>query len=241
MTATRWAALTTAGLLFALLVGCSGSTDPSAAPSGWNSTDTRLWKQDVDTSQVFRNMKNLNTMGVGEPVTLEPGGLSQEQFNQAIKESLMELFRTNPDVVDSLFQAHSVSKLENAELGGDAVQENGQLKPELLNKFKKQAYDAINNNYREPSLTEGISGITYPDSLRTEENSGQVMLQVHIDTSGAVDAVEVVEGTHPTLNAIAMKAATQTSWNPAYVKENGEWVAREAWGRSPINFPAPRN
>jgi TonB family protein len=241
MTATRWAALATVGLLFAFLVGCSGSTDPSAAPSGWNRTDTRLWKQGVDTSQVFRDMENLNTMGVGEPVALEPGGLSQEQFNQAIKESLMELFRANPDVVDSLFQAHATSKLENADLSGDAVQENGQLKPELLNKFKKQAYEAINENYREPSLTEGISGITYPDSLRTRENSGQVMLQVHIDTTGAVNAVEVVEGTHPILNAIAMKAATQTNWNPAYVKEGEQWVGREAWGRSPINFPAPRN
>jgi len=226
-----------------LLAGCSGGGDPTAPPSGWQATETRMWHSDVDTAEVFPNLQDLSTMGVtsGE-FTLEQGGLSQDQFRDAIKRSLVRLYRNNPALVDTLFEAHAVSVLEDADLSGDVVQEGGQLKPKLLQTNKKKAYQAITDHFREPQREETPDNIPYPDSLRRDEDaSGEVQLQVHIDTSGVVDAVEAIRTVHPTLDAIAMKAATETTWEPAYELRDGDWVPVPSWARFSVPFPAPRN
>lgn len=243
MAATRWIATTLTGLLL-VLAGCGGGGgDPTAPPSGWKASETQMWKDGVDTSEVFRDLSSLSSMGVlEEDFALSAGGVDQEQFTNAIKQSLENLYRSNPTIVDSLFDEHAASKFEDADLSGTVVKD-GQLKPKLLNEYKNKAFKTIQDHYKQPKLQDGVSGITYPDSLRTQENSGRVELQMHVDSTGSVDAVEVIEGTHPTLNAIAMKAATETSWEPGYVRQGAgeDWQPRPGWGRSPITFPAPRN
>ena len=241
MVATRWIAPTLTGLLL-ILAGCGGGGgDPAAPPSGWNATETRMWASDVDTSEVFRNLGSLEAMGIiGEDVALSSGSVSQEQFQNAVKRSLLELYRSNPAVVDSLFEEHAVPVLQDADLGSDIVEED-KIKQKILDKFGQKALKAVDEHYEQPIIQEGITGLPYPDSLRTEENSGRVEVQVHVTADGTVDAVEVVEGTHPTLNAIIMRAAaTETTWNPAYVTEDGEQTSYSGWGRLSTNFPAPR-
>jgi hypothetical protein len=240
MLATRWIATTFTGLLL-VLTGCGGGPDPAAPPSDWNATETRMWAPDVDTSEVFRNLSSLEAMGIlEEGGTLSSGSISQEQFQRAVKQNLLELYRSNPTVVDSLFEEHAVPVLEGAELGSDAVEE-GKIKQKLLDKYSQKALKAIDEHYEQPIIQEGITGLPYPDSLRTEENSGRVEVQVHVTADGTVNAVEVVEGTHPTLNAIIMRAAaTETTWNPAYVTEGGEQTPYPGWGRLSTNVPAPR-
>lgn len=237
----RWIATVLTGLF--LVLGCSGGGNPAAPPDGWQTTDTRWWKDGADTSKVFHNLDSLTSMGVVEETTkLAPGSeVTQETFNAAIKRSLIRLYRNNPMIVDSLFEEYAAPKLEGVDLGGDLFSDNGQLKPKILQGNKKKAYEAITEYFREPQRQKGASNIPYPDSLRRdEEASGEVELQVHIDTSGAVNAVEVTRSVHPTLDAIAMKAATRTQWEPAYVLVDGEWKPRPAWVRFPITFPAPR-
>lgn len=241
MAATRWIAIPLTGLLL-ILAGCGGGSGPAAPPSGWEASETRMWKEGVDTSEVFRDLNSLSSMGIlEEDFALSSGQITQEQFTNAIKQSLENLYRTNPTLVDSLFKEHAASELEGADLSGNVIAD-GQLEPKLLNEYKKAAFKEIEDHYRQPQLKEGVSGITYPDTLRTEENSGRVEIQMHIDSTGAVDAVEVIEGTHPTLDAIAMKAATETTWEPGYVRRGAgeEWKPKPGWGRSPIDFPAPR-
>lgn len=199
-----------------------------------------MWHQDADTSVVFRDLSSLSAMGIQDTeLALGSGTITQEQFQKAIKRSLEELYRSNPVIVDSLFENYAVPELTDAELGSDAV-EGGELKTKLLEKYRSAAFKAIDNHYEQPKMQKGITDLPYPDSLRTEENSGRVQVQVHVNEDGVVDAVEVVEGTHPTLNAIIMKAATETTWNPAYVTEDQEQVPRGGWGRISANFPAPR-
>ena len=238
MDAARWIAPLFVGLFF-FLAGCSGGgTGPAEPPSGWEATETRMWKTGVDTSMVFRDMQNLSEMGVlGTEFALTSGGISPAQFESAIKRSLMKLYRSNPVLVDTLFERHAAPKLQGADLSSPV--EDGKLKPELLNKYKKRALKSIRENYQRPQLKKGISNIAYPDSLRRRDVSGTVTLQMHVDTSGAVDAVEVVNSVHPTLDAIAMKAATRTTWEPAYEMVDREWQPREGWGRSPISFRVP--
>jgi TonB family protein len=199
-----------------------------------------MWMQGVDTSQVFRNMQSLSAMGIlAEEFALSGGSITQDQFQKAIKRNLAELYRSNPTIVDSLFERYAAPELENVELGSDAVQ-GGKLKQKLLDKHTSAAFKAIDEHYEQPAMQKGIEGLAYPDTLRTEENSGEVQVQLHVNESGQVDAVEVVEGTHPILNGIVMKAATQTTWAPAYVTEDGQQTAYPGWGRISTNFPAPR-
>jgi hypothetical protein len=201
-----------------------------------------MWKEGADTSEVFRNMESLSDMGVlEEDFALSSGGLNQDQFRKAIKQSLEKLYRSNPTVIDSLFEAHAASELEGADLS-DAV-EDGQLKPKLLTKYKKSAFEAIKAHYRQPQLQGNASIQSIPDSLRTEENSGRFELQLHVDTTGSVDAVKVIGGgAHPTFNAILMNAATRTTWQPGCLQENKQCTKKIAgWGRMPLSIPPPRN
>lgn len=235
----RWTATILVG--FFLMLGCGGGGNPAAPPDGWQTADSRWWQQGLDSSEVFRNLDSLSTMGVGEAVKMTPGGtISQEQFQAAIKQSLLRLYRNNPTIVDSLFEEYAAPQLEEVNLSGQVVAKGGELKTKILQKNKKAAYEAITEYFREPQRQKGAE-LMYPDSLRRdEEASGEVQLQVHIDTTGAVNAVEVIEGVHPTLDAIAMKAATQTVWEPAYLLVDGEWRARPAWARFSVTYPAPR-
>lgn len=242
MVVPRWIATTLTGLLL-VLAGCGGgdSGSPASPPSGWSASETRMWNQSVDTSEVFRNMSSLSAMGLfDEEVTLSPGSINQEQFQKVIKRSLLELYRSNPTIVDSLFEEHALPVLQDAELGSDAVQ-GGELKKKILDKYKQQALKAIQDHYEQPILQQGITGLPLPDSLHTKENSGSVEVQVHVNENGEVDAVEILEGTHPTLNAIVMRAVAQTTtWNPAFVTENQSQAPHSGWGRIPANIPAPR-
>lgn len=240
MVATRWIAIALTGLLF--MFGC-GEDDPTVPPSDWEGTETRWWQEDVDTSEVFRNLEDLTTMGIvdEEELTLSQGGsITQEQFENAIKQSLLRLYRNDPETVDSLFEEYAAPQLQDADLSGDVVQSDGEIDSKLLQEYKKTAYDAINEHYREPQSKESVSGLPYPDSLRTEETSGEVILQAHINTDGRVDAVEVVQSVHPVLDAIAMRAsATQTTWEPAYVLRDGEWEPSGSWVRSTVPYRMP--
>lgn len=243
MFSTRWSALILTG--FFLILGCSGGGSPTAPPDGWQTTETRWWAEGVDTSAVFPNLESLSTMGVlDEAAKLKPGGtVTREQFNAAIKQSLLPLYRNNPMVVDSLFEEYAAPQLEDVDLGGNIVADDGKLKTKILQKNQKKAYDAITEYFREPQRSKSPDNIIWPDSLRSQEHTGVVELQVHLGVEGegknAVsrpDAVEVLSGTHPTLNAIAMKAATRATWQPAYILEEGNWTPIDSWVRFDIPF-----
>jgi len=122
------------------------------------------------------------------------------------------------------------------------VGEKGQLKSKILNKNQKKAYEAITEYFREPQR-EGSPDIVWPDSLRSEEYTGVVKLQVHLSPEGSgdnavarPDAVLIRSGPNPTLNKIAAKATTQASWEPAYLLKNDNWTPVESWVRFDVPF-----
>ena len=229
---------------FFLMVGCGGGSNPAAPPDGWETTDTRWWMSGVDTSQAFLDLDSLTTMGVlDQEARLGQGGtVSRAQFNTAIKRSLVKLYRNNPMVVDSLFEEYAASQLEDVDLSGNIVGEKGQLKSKILNKNQKRAYETITEYFREPQRKESPQP-KWPDSLRSEEYTGVVKLQVHLTVEGEgenavsrADAVEVLSGTNPTLDKIAMKAATNATWQPAYLLEDDSWTPIESWVRFSVPF-----
>jgi len=243
MFSTRSIATVLLGCLF--VVGCGGGSSPTAPPDGWQTSDMRWWEEGVDTSAVFMNLDSLSTMGIsdaGAQLSAD-GNVTQEQFQAAIKRSLLRLYRNNPMVVDSLFEEYAAPQLQEVDLSGQVLGDQGQLKSDLLNKNQKMAYQAINEYFREPQREQSPDNIVWPDSLRSEEYSGIVELQVHLTVDGEgdnaisrADAVEVLSGPHPTLNRIALKAATQATWQPAYILEDGNWTPIESWVRFDIPF-----
>lgn len=241
MFSIRWMATLLVG--FFLIVGCGGGSNPAAPPDGWETSDARWWKQDVDTSEVFVDLDSLSTMKVVDrSVQLQGGSISRDQFNAAIKQSLVKLYRNNPMIVDSLFNEYAAPQLEDVDLSGNIVGEKGQLKDKILNKNQKVAYQAITEYFREPQR-QNSPDIVWPDSLRSEKHSGVVKVQAHLAVEGegdnAVarpDAVQVLSGTNPTLDRIALKATTEATWNPAYVQKDREWTPVESWVRFDIPF-----
>lgn len=246
MTASRWIAVLCTGLLLAL-TGCGSeeSSNPAEPPEGWNTTETRWWKSGVDTSKAFRTMEDLEQMGiVPDEFAIDQSGLSQSQFNNAIKRTLVKLYRNDPEAIDTLFTKYAIPVLEEADLSGeDVVTDGGRLNSDLQTEFKNKAYEAINNHYREPRRQEGQDlNIVYPESLRT--TSGRVELQVHLAVEGegseAVarpDAIKVLQSVQPTLDAIVMKAASQLTYQPAFVKKDGEWMPQDSWVRFGTTYP----
>lgn len=228
MSTARWIASLFVCLL--LLVGCSSSEDPTAPPSGWETDEGRWWQSGVDTATVFRNLENLETMGILDDRTLSvsPGQLSQEQLNNAVKKQLIALYRNDPATIDSLFAQHAVPVLEDVSRSGD-------IEEKIRGEYKTKAYQAINNHFREPRRKEA-PGLVYPDSLQNDESTGTVRLQVHVAEGGNASAIEVLESVHPTLDKIALRATTQMVWQPAFVKVDGDWKERDSFVRFGIDF-----
>ena len=228
-------------LLAVLVAACAG---PEAAPDlsppeGWQGTDTRWWRDGADTSGVFRNLETLADMGVSGAEAAGGSNLGlaapsvQQRFEWGIKESLIQLYRNEPEVVDSLFERHAAPQL-------DGAVSTGTLRPQIEAQQRK-IYKMLRNHFREPltKLTVGEDvGVTYPDSLRQQGIEGTVRTQVYIDAEGEPVAIELIERVHPVLDALAMRATTEMRWRPAYRLRSGSWIAIPSWSRFRVRFTA---
>ena len=229
-------------VLFVLLVlsGCEDAYEVGP-PEGWVAESTpgtmRWWQPQVDTAMAFRDLETLRSMGIlsrtstyvsTQQLALRSGALRNE-FGNAVKRSLVALYRSEPEVVDSLFETYARPALADADLSGelmDRVEEN-----------KRMAYDAIREHFREPrpALELGTDvPVVYPDSLRAY--GGDVRVQAYVNEEGVPLALELLEGVHPVLDDLAMKATTQMRWRPAYVLRGSDWEPTPSWVRFLVRF-----
>lgn len=223
-----------------LLAACgAGPVDQPDPPDGWASAEGRWWQSGLDTAGVFRDLSSLDSMGVLDDITFSttPGEISDEQFTRAVKRSLLPFYRTDPQVVDSVFDRHVASATTEAERTGDVQAD--------VEAFKSEAYGLMRDHMREPSKTTSMGGedgiqVAYPDSLRQQQVSGEVRMQVRMDEQGQPVAIELLEGPHPTLSGIAMHATTRMRWEPAATMDlDGNWQPMPSWTRFNVNFRPP--
>lgn len=231
-------------LLLALplfLMACGGGGDETETPDGWEHAGTRWWLAGADTSNAFRNLDDLQAMGVLPDVVYASNRdiasqqtIRRDQLEAAVKRSLVRLYRNQPEIVDSVFSQAAVPILEQIDLQGSPE--------ELVERAKARAYQAIRKHFREPlpalELGEDVP-VPYPDSLRDRGVAGAVRMQVRVDEEGQPVAIELVEGVHPVLNAIAVRATTFMRWQPAYLLQRNTWQAIPSWSRFTIRFSAP--
>lgn len=223
-------------LIAALVAGCSSGGAQTEAPAGWETAGDRWWAQGVDTTQAFRRLDSLHTMGITEAAyAASLQGANPDQFAQAVKQELIALYRNNPEVVDSLFEQYARPNLEDADL---SVTEQEALQ-KTLTQYKNESYKDISQHFTEPQREAQELNLTYPDSLRTDETSGEVEMQLYLDAEGTPQSVQLIQGVHPVLNDIAMNAAARTSWQPAYLTRDGEQQPIPSWVRFGFTFRPP--
>ena len=223
-----------------LFWGCVAQESiPLDIPDGWENDGVFWWRSASDTTGVFRNLETLKAMGVATAPGLEPFGQRTGESDRAarrrlvtyVKDSLIPLFRNQPDVVDSLFERFVVPKMANARIEGD-------VRP-VIKTFKLEGYRTIARFFREPySLTKMGRDIPVPipDSLRDKSIVGRVFLQVYISDEGDPVAIKKLNGVHPVLDRIALRAMTQMKWQPAYLLKGGKARPIASWARFKIDF-----
>lgn len=210
---------------------------PVFLPGRWQMTQTRWWSESVDTSQAFRRLSSVRAMGVVEESSsrrsLQEGIPSL--FRNAVKQELVALYRNNPEVVDSLFQEHVRPVLEAANLSISNAEE---LERTLI-KYKNESYRAISQHFMEPQRRAQELDIYYPDSLRHRETSGEVLMQLFLNSEGAPQSIELLRGIHPVLNAIAMRVTASTRWSPACIMQGRKRRPISSWVRFGFTFRPP--
>ena len=231
-------------LIFGVFLSTSGcqseETISQSIPKGWDGNSTMWWQIGADTTNAFRSLETLLEMGVPGSHLLsasldgsssEDRHLAQKKFNQYVKESLIELFRNEPHVVDSLFNKYVVPKMDGVNLDGD-------VQP-LIKSFQREAYRLIARSFRYPRVTTKLGEdipMPIPDSLKAQKISGVVFIQLALNKEGVPIALQTLSGVHPTLDRIAMQAMTQMRWQPAYLLRGSKSVAIPSWTRMKVRF-----
>jgi hypothetical protein len=209
------------------------SADP---PDGWVAEGSKWWTPDTDTAAAFRDLGSLSSMGVegAEFIYSTGGSMSRESFQhqlqRAVKESLIEIIRNEPEVVDSLLELVVIPKVR-ATAGADV--------PELVNRYKLEGYRSISRHFREPRQTVKVGAeipLVFPDSLREAGVTGAVGMQLYLDNEGVPRAIWLIDSVHPVLDALSMQATAQARWQPAYLLKGGKSDAIPSWVRYRIRF-----
>ena len=217
----RPAILLAAGLVVACataLFACEQGAD-LGPPEGWEAvSDTRWVRTGADTDAAFRDLETLDAMGVR---------LSDNDRVRYAQEQMTVLYRTHPEVFDSVFFAVAAPMFER-----DFAREGFQ---EAVDAAVQEAKRAINGQlYRQATALPDPppEPVVYPDSLRARGVGGQAVVQAYVDAEGQALAVEVVESVHPALDAMVMRKAATTRYNPAWVvEENRAGRAIPNWVR----------
>lgn len=222
-------------LLGAMVAGCAReeAAVETGAPEGWQADGDRWWRAGIDTARAFRNLETFSTMGVSGQIYLAtPGNLGpQQQFERRMRHAFIRLYRNQPEIVDSLFTRLVLPKLPAANASDDMARQ--------VERAKRQSYKQLRRHFQEPQTALQLGTdvpVPYPDSLRARQIGGPVKLQVYLDAEGAPLAIELLEGVHPTLDAIALRATTEMRWRPAYLISKGRWSAIPAWARFTVRF-----
>ena len=160
---------------------------------------------------------------------------ADQRMVRAVKQSLLPLFRTHPYIVDSLFTQVVEPKILGAQPSANPQKQ--------VDVFKKQGYRLLTQLYREPRTIKHIGPdipLPYPDSLRSRSVGGAVRIQAYLGADGLPRAMEVIEGVHPVLDAIALGVTTDMEWQAAHVLRGGASVPIPAWTRFKIHFIPPK-
>lgn len=183
----------------AVAVGCSPAAPETGPPEGWEASGARWWLAGSDTTQVFRDLSTLDAMGVTRQGT---------PFVMWAQEAFTDLYRSNPEVVDSLFAAVVIPALQGNE-PADAVYDRSAAA--LINEVKLDVFA----RYRNAAKKAGAEGLKVPADLQNVR--GVVELQILVDASGQPVSIELLQSTGTALDDLVMRNAVEATYTDAWV------------------------
>ena len=201
-----------------LSAACGGQAD-LGPPDGWAGDGAgRWWRTDADTTGAFRDLQTLESMGVRvfEEVDLAP----------SVQNRMLEFYRTNPEIVDSVFVEHGLPVVER---GDPTIADRTDLRERLVTDAYREMVRYYRDARQDPEVR--IEKV-YPDSLRERGVTGQVEVQIRVNAEGEPVAIEKLSGVEPTLDALAMQAVTKMRW--VHAGFMGEAVP--SWTRVTITY-----
>ena len=176
-------------------------------PAGWEAVAEDRWvRTGADVTDAFRDLSTVEAMGVAD---------TTDEVTRYAKEQLLYLYRSSPEVVDSLFQAEARPLLERAYSRDNYREEIDEAINEIKVKFLGGGGDRALYNLARAMPDPPPQRAEAPDSLQSI--MGEVAVQVLVDRDGQAVAVQAVDGLHPTLDKLAMLQAATTRYNAAWV------------------------
>lgn len=190
-----------------VLAACgSGEIEP---PAGWEAAGDDRWvRTGADVTDAFRDLSTVEAMGVAD---------SSDEVTRYAKEQLLYLYRTSPEVIDSLFQAEARPLLQRAYSRDNYREEVDEAINDVKIALLGGGGDRALYNLARAMPDPPPQRAALPDSLRQRGVSGNVTVQVLVDKDGQAVAVQAVESLHPTLDKLAMLQAATTRYNAAWV------------------------
>ena len=178
-------------------------------PDGWDAIAEDRWiRTGADTSGAFRDLASVEAMGVAD---------SSNDVIRYAKEQMLYLYRTSPEVVDSVFMAVAYPILDKTyPTQGFQEQVDLALNDAKIAMLGGRGEQAV---YRQATAkpTPPPDRAVYPDSIRARGVTGQVVVQALVSEEGQPVAVQLIEIVNPTLDALVMRQAATTTFNPAWV------------------------
>lgn len=197
--------------LAALVLVLSACAGPEIGPPAEWETDGagRYWLPGTDTATAFRDLSSIDAMGVASEAS---------EFQRWGQDRLIEIYRSNPEVVDSVFSTDFEEPLIQ---GFIAAGDDAEARDQIVNGVKRDFYQRYNNSRKQ------ATDLALPDSLA--RLSGEVVLQVYVRQDDALAeagdeypfvpvAVEVVEGTGTGLDLAAAGDAARARYTSAWVR-----------------------
>lgn len=182
------------------LAACS-ERPPSEPPEGWVAEGDQWWVPGTDTSAAFRDLSTIEAMGVAR---------DESEWVRWFQEQMTDIYRTSPEVVDSVFEAEFLPAIQR---GVPVSDDYARVAEGLVDSVKTAFFQRYNSARYQPPA----EPLAIPSDLSAE--SGQVVVQVYVNAEKEPVAVEVVEGTGTELDQIAMRRAIDSEFTDAWVRE----------------------
>ena len=213
-----------AALLFGsvLLAACAEPGPSAEPPEGWVAeSPTRWYTPGADTSAAFRDLSTLEAMGVAR---------DDSDLVRWTQEKMTDLYRTDPETVDSVFAADYLDEVRAGIPGGD---DYGPAAEAMVNRIKTDFFQRYNPAQYRPAA----EPFAIPDSLAGAK--GVITTQVYVDRDNRPTAVMLIEGTGTALDQMMMRRAAESAFTDAWVRPtagNSAGVEIPSWVRISSNY-----
>jgi hypothetical protein len=226
-------------LLLALLplAACQTADSGSALPDGWSQDGNRFWAAGVDTTGLFPDLETPESMGIIADTTFDERDRAG-WVARNLKRRMLALYRNQPQLVDSVFEARIPTMIAERDLGGALGPVVDEMERPVRNALLEGFYPSTGTVL---AFGKDIDPPVFPDSLAAQMEGARVKTQVALGADGFADAVLILEPTHPTLEQLAVDVIARQKWNAGYVTaENTNRRDRTpSWVRYNVLFGRP--